>query len=109
MVAHAGQSQLPRDVGTLRRSCGREALSEPSAPGVHVEQPPGLGIDEPERSDVRQLLLTLVADLERDDVVTSRELEQRPSPVPWASEVGDEHDEAPLARERPGTIDRFAE
>ena len=38
---------------------------------------PDLRVDEPEVADVRQLLLARVADLDRDDVVARRELEQR--------------------------------
>ena len=77
-----------------------EALAETTAARVDAELPSGLGIDEPEEPDVGQLLLARIADLDGDDVVVPRELEQRPPPLAVAAKVGDDHDERALSRKR---------
>ena len=61
------------------------------------------------RRSFAQFLLAGIADLDRDHVVTSGELEQRPSPVDGASEVRCDHDERSLPREHARPAHRFAE
>ena len=50
-----------------------------------------------------------VADLDRDHVVATGELEHGLPPVHRPAKVRDEHDERSLARERVGPADRLAE
>ncbi len=109
MVADARRGQQLRDVGPLVGRRRREPLSEPAAPRVDAQQLSGLGVDEPERADVRELLLARVAHLESDDVVPARQLEQGPPPVPWPAEIGDQDDEAPLAGQAARAVERLPE
>ncbi len=92
-MTDARRREHARHLAALGGSGDGEPLAKPPAARVHAELPPGLGIDEIEQADVRQLLLTRVPDLDGDDVVVARELEQRPSPVAPASEVGHDHDQ----------------
>ena len=87
---------------TSARSCAAAAANrcaQPTARRVDLELAAGLGIDQPQLPELRQLLLSRVADLDRDDVVASAEREQRPAPVAGAAEVGDDDDERPLTRQ----------
>ena len=108
-MARADGRERARDGAPLLGRRGREPLAEPPAAGVDAQLLPRLGIDEPEDADVGQLLLAWVADLDRDDVVPARELEQLPAPVPAAAEVGDDDDERALARERVRPRERLTE
>src|SRR5204862_3013217 len=69
----------------------------------------GLWVDEPELSDVRQLLLAPVADLDGRDVVAAGQLQQRAAPVAGPAEVGDDEDQRALARDACGAGERPAD
>ncbi len=99
-MAHPSERERARDV--LPLGCGgcRKAAAQPGAARVDAQLPSGLGIDEPESAGIRQLLLARVADLDRDHVVATRELEQRPAPVARATEIRHEQDHRALSRER---------
>ena len=88
---------------------GGEPRAQPRAARVDAQLAPCLRIDEPELPRVRELVLARVADLDGDDVVPARELEQRPAPVARPAEVGDDDHERPLPCERAGPLDRRAE
>src|SRR5437868_422518 len=64
----------------LGRGRGK-AGTQVSTPSVRADLPAGLGVDEPQHAGVGQLLLTRVADLDRDDLVPAREIEQRATPI----------------------------
>ena len=108
-MPHADRRERARELGALGRCGDGEALAQPAAARVDAQLATGLGIDEVEEPDVRELLLARIADLDRDDVVVPGELEQRPSPVALAAEVGDDDDERALARERARARERGRE
>ena len=87
----------------------REALAKRSAARVDSHLASGLRVDEPQVADVRQLLLARVADLDGEDVVAAHQLQQRLPPVERPAEVGDDHDDTALPRDRCGTRDRLPE
>ena len=62
------ERRAPRSVAFLR-SRGGEALAQAAAPRVDAQLPAGLRIDEPEHTDVRELLLARVADLDGEHLV----------------------------------------
>ena len=99
-------------VATSRRSASAAAAKRARSFSLRVSTrscASGLRVDEPELAGVRQLLLARVADLDGDHLVPPGELEQRPAPVAWAAEVGDDHDERALPRERVGPAEGVAE
>ena len=108
-MSDSDRRERARQLLAFGRSRDGEALAQPPAPGVDAQLPAGLGVDEVEKADVRELLLARVANLDGDDVVLAGELKQRPAPVARPSEVGDDHDERALARERAGAAERVAE
>ena len=95
----AERAQLASELLTVGRRLGAEPLPQLPAAGVDPQLPAGLRVDEPEVADIRQLLLPLIADLDRDDVVARREVEQPGPPVAGAAEVGDDHDHGAAACE----------
>ncbi len=103
------ERERPGEAAPLLGGGGGEPGAELRVPRVDAELPAGLGVDEPELTGIRQLLLARVADLDGEDVVAAGELEHRPAPVERAAEVGDDDDERPLARDRPGPGQRLAE
>jgi len=98
LVAVSAQQQVvcacgangARDVTAL--PCGRLRVPRPqlAAPGLHLAPPTGLGIDEREHADRRQLELARVDHLDRKDLVASAEAAQRPLPARLGEEVGDD-------------------
>src|SRR5438094_784357 len=108
-MPHADGREETRDARALLRSRRREARPQPRAAGVDPQLPARLRVDEPERADVRELLLARIPNLGREDVVPAREAQQRTPPVARSPEVGDEHDERALARVRGDTGDPFTE
>ena len=108
-MLHADGREETRDARALLRSSRREARPQPRAAGVDPQLPARLRVDEPERADVRELLLARIPNLDREDVVPAREAQQRMPPVARSPEVGDEHDERALARVRGDTGDPFTE
>src|SRR3954447_23453714 len=69
-VRDAGRAEHPGDLGPFGRGCAREAFAHAVVPGVGVEWVGGLGVEEPYGADVRELVLTRIADLDSDDLVT---------------------------------------
>ena len=76
---------------------------------VDLQLAAGLGIDEPQRPELRQLHLARIADLDGHDLVTSAEREQRAAPVAGAAEVGDHHDVRALPRHVADAAHRLAD
>src|SRR5436305_352543 len=84
---------------TLTFACVRAAPTVSAVTpvaGVDADLAAGLRIDEPHLADIGQLLLTRVADLDGEHLVAREQLQQRPPPVEWATEVGDDDDDAAL-------------
>ena len=94
-----GQGTL--ELGAFGGRRNRKALAEAPAPGVDSQLAAGLGVDEIEKPDVRQLLLAGIAHLYSYDVVMARECEKRAPPLAIAPKVRDDHDKRALAGERP--------
>ena len=71
--------------------------------GLDVALPPGLGVDDGEDPDRRELELARVGDVHGDDLVVQDEGAQRLRPVVVAEEVGDDDDlaAARLRHEQP--------
>ena len=69
-MSDAERAQLAREI--LALGCGHvdEPLPQLAAARVDPQLAARLGIHQPEVADVRQLLLALVSNLDRDDVVT---------------------------------------
>ena len=63
-MRHAERRQFPRERGALLRGSGRETLSEALSPGVDLESPSRLGVDEPQVADVWKLLFSRVPNLD---------------------------------------------
>ena len=99
-MPHADGGEHSRNLAALGRGRDGEALSQPAAPRVDAELAPGLGVDEIEEPDVRQLLLAGISDLDGDHVMVPGELEQRSAPFLGAAKVGHDDHERALARER---------
>ena len=100
-VTGSDQREHPLDLAPFVGSGRRKPRAKARAASVDAQLPPRLGVDEPERPGVRQLLLARIADLDRDDVMAAGELEQRSAPVARTAKVGhDDHDRA-LPGERP--------
>src|SRR5687768_11257013 len=59
--------------------------------------------------DVRDLLFALVSDLDRDDVMPSREIAQRLAPLTRTAKVGHDDDRRALAREDARSDERLRE
>ena len=74
-MPHPDRRQRACDLRALGRRGDREPLTQAAAARVDPQLAPGLGIDEVQEPDVRELLLAWVAHLDRHDVVVSRELE----------------------------------
>ena len=102
-----GQGTL--ELGTFGGRRNGKALAEAPAPGVDSQLAAGLGVDEIEKPDVRQLLLAWIAHLDSYDVVMPREFEERAPPLAIASKVGHDDDQRTLTRERPRTAKRARE
>src|SRR4051794_18963511 len=75
-VRDAGRAEHPGDLGPFGRGCAREAFAHAVVAGVDLELLAGLWVDEPDGSDVRELVLTRIADLDSDDLVTGSEAKQ---------------------------------
>src|SRR5206468_3867743 len=88
---------------------GGEALAEGSAARVDPDLPARLRVDEPQLADVGKLLLARVADLDRQYLVPAHQLEQRLAPVEWPTEVGHDHDDPALPRDRAGAVQRLSQ
>ena len=101
-MTDARGAERARDLGPLCSGSKCEALAKSTAAGVDAELATGFRIDQPEQTDVRKLLLTRIANLDCDDVVPTRHLEEWSPPVTRASEVRDHYDERLLTRERAG-------
>src|SRR5439155_6605852 len=86
-----------RDAGALLARGVGKAPAQLAAARVDANLASRLGVDEPQLADVRELLFTGVADLDREDLVATEQLEQRAPPVERAPEVRDDHDDAPLS------------
>ena len=92
-MTDARGAERARDLGPLCSGSHCEALAKSTAASVDAELATGLWIDQPEQTDVRKLLLTWIANLDCDDVVSPRHLEERSPPVTRATEVRDDDDE----------------
>src|SRR5207249_4197218 len=116
-VAGRAQNDVPRSSGgehsgqlrALYLRSGRKAAPQSFAPRVRAHLSPGLRVDEPEDTGVRQLLLAWIPDLDRDDVVSSRELEERTPPVERPAKVADHDHDRALACERSGPSERLTQ
>src|SRR5439155_1673716 len=64
-MPHADGREETRDARALLRSSRREARPQPRAAGVDPQLPARLRVDEPERADVRELLLARIPHLDR--------------------------------------------
>ena len=107
-MRHPDRRQHAGDAGPLLRGRLGEAPAKRLAARVDADLPPGLRIDEPDLADVRELLLAWVANLDRDHVMAAQQLKQRLAPVERAAKVGDDDDDAALARDRRGVTKRRA-
>ena len=107
-MADAEGRKVVGEVGAFVGGRGRETFTKPLTARIDPKELSRLGVDEPERTDVRELLLPGIPDLERDDVVVTRQLQERRAPVARAAEVGDDDDQAALPRERPGASQRLS-
>jgi len=108
-VAHPDGGQGTLEIGAFGGGRDREALAEAAAPRVDPQLASGLGVDEIEKPDVRQLLLAGIAHLDSYDVVMPREFEERAPPLAITSKVGHDDDQRTLTRERPRTAKRARE
>src|SRR4051794_21005590 len=86
-VSCPGGGDLRRDLPSLLGGRGGELRAHALARGVPLQLPAGLGIDEPQLTELRQLLLARIANLDRHDVMAAAEHEQRTPPVARAAEV----------------------
>jgi hypothetical protein len=76
----------------------REALAHSPPRRVDLDERAGLGVDERQVADVRQLGLARVADLDRHHRVVGGQRAERPDPLVLVAEVGDDDDEPGLGR-----------
>ena len=95
----AGGAERARELFPLGSCPLGEALAQASARGIGAHEPAGLGIDEPEISDVGKLLLAPVEHLHGQNVAAAGDMEELAPPVERAAEVGDEDDERTAARD----------
>ena len=89
-MCDAERAQLADQFLTLSGSLPAEALAQLPAVRVDAELPARLGVDQPEVSDIRQLLLSLFANLDRYYVVTRGEVKpalKTPTAHPIAREA----------------------
>ncbi len=109
-----GGGEIVRDTAPLARGRLREPCPKACIAGVHTEPRPCLRICEPHLTDVDELLLARIADLDREYVVACVEIDELLLPVSRAAEVGDDGDERALTgdgtdqRERRGELRRNA-
>ncbi len=108
-MTRACRGERPRDHRALFGGSGGEAGPQPRAPRVDAKLSTGLGVDEPERAGIRKLLLGPIANLDRNELVTARELEQRTMPVERAAKVTDHDNDRALPREGTRASERFSE
>ena len=108
---------MPR-TGGRKRVCKRGALlcsgcrkpgTQAFASGIGTQLAAGLGVDEPQHSRIRELLLTRILDLDGHHLVPARELEQGAAPVLRPTEVADHDHDGALLRQGTGPAERFAE
>jgi hypothetical protein len=102
-------AQLARDGGApLALELG-EALAHARARGVDLEALARLGVDDGQAADGGQLGLARVADLDGQHRVTCGEGAERARPARVLTEVGDDGDEAGLARDAPHAAQRVGQ
>src|SRR5689334_8137673 len=82
-------AEHPSQLAALGGGCGREAFAHAAVAGINLQLLACLRVDEPDGSDVRQLVLARITDLYRNYIVARLEPEQGPSPVLRPAEVGD--------------------
>ena len=92
-MADAQPAELAGDVVAIAGGRLGEPVAEVRRRGVDADGPAGLGVDEVELADVRELVLTRVADLHDQDAVALGDAAQLRPPVERSAEVRDEHDE----------------
>ena len=88
--------------GALRGGGVGEPRADPFARGLHLEAPPGLGVDQRDQPDRGELELARVDDLDREHVVARRQHAERARPVVACEEVGDHHDQSAAPRDAYG-------
>src|SRR4051794_1625204 len=88
-VRDAGRTEEADDLLPLRGGSAGESVADAGATCVDLELLARLWVDEPDGADVRQFLLARVSDLDRHDLVTRRESQQRAPPIERSAEVGD--------------------
>ena len=100
-VAAGGEDEVvdadPPQVRGDRVPVGRRGAGEPvpEAPRRRVDAnlAAGLGVDQGELAEVRQLAFTRIADLDREDVMSRGERREGSLPIARTAKVGDEDDE----------------
>ena len=92
-----GGGEIVRDTAPLAGGRLREPRPKACIAGVDAEPRPCLRIGEPHLTDVDELLLARIADLDREHVVARGEVDELLLPVARAAEVGDDGDERALA------------
>ena len=108
-MPHADRGKRTGDLAPLGRRGDCESLAETPTARVDSKLPPGLGVDEIEEPDVRQLLLARVSDLDRDHVMVPGELQERSAPLLRAAEIRDDDHQRTLPGERAGSEQRTVE
>src|SRR6188472_567338 len=83
-----------RDLGTLCRRRFGETGAKPRRGGVDTNLAAGLGVDEGQLTDIGQVALPRIVDLDGDDLVARSKGGHRPEPVARTAEVRYDDDEA---------------
>ena len=83
----AGPGEHPGHLRTVLDGGVREPLSQLLRTRIHPQLATGFRIDQPEFADVGDFLFARVLDLDGDDRVTARELDEGTRPVSRTAEV----------------------